>query len=74
MNDKQKREVARDLYDKLIAYWHEVDFNWGRNAGEYYMEDAIFRAAPSMRGQRHVLRKNVRMAIDNRCIQKRVFH
>lgn len=42
MNDKQKREVARDLYDKLIAYWHEVDFNWGRNAGEYYMEDAVF--------------------------------
>ncbi len=42
MNDTQKRDTARDLEQKLIAYWHDVDFNWGRNAGSYYTEDAIF--------------------------------
>ena len=25
-----------------MRYWHEVDFNWGRDAGAYYTADAVF--------------------------------
>lgn len=42
MDDAARRDTARDLHDKLIRYWHDVDFNWGRNAARYYTEDAIF--------------------------------
>lgn len=30
------------LEKQLAEYWHDVDTNWGRNAGGYYTEDAIF--------------------------------
>lgn len=26
----------------LTEYWHDVDTNWGRNAGAYYTDDAVF--------------------------------
>ncbi|MBX3564153.1 MAG: nuclear transport factor 2 family protein [Sphingomonas sp.] len=42
MSPAEKRDVIADLHHKLVAYWHDVDFNWGRNAAEYYTEDAIF--------------------------------
>jgi len=41
--DKAKQQIiARELHDKVIAYWHDVDFNWGRNAGAHYTEDGVF--------------------------------
>lgn len=30
------------LERQLSDYWHDVDTNWGRNAGSYYTEDAVF--------------------------------
>jgi hypothetical protein len=42
MDKQAEREIGRQLSEKLAEYWHEVDFNWGRNAGSYYTEDAIF--------------------------------
>jgi hypothetical protein len=30
------------LERQLAEYWHDVDANWGRNAGSYYTEDAVF--------------------------------
>ena len=42
MDKVERQAIARELHDKVIAYWHDVDFNWGRNAGEYYTEDGIF--------------------------------
>jgi hypothetical protein len=26
----------------MMDYWHDVDTNWGRNAGDYYTDDAVF--------------------------------
>jgi hypothetical protein len=34
--------VSRHLEEKIIAYWHEVDFNWGLNAAEHYTLDGLF--------------------------------
>lgn len=45
MDKVERQTAARELHDKLIAYWHDVDFNWGRNAGAYYTEDGIFDGA-----------------------------
>ncbi len=32
----------RELQVLLADYWHDVDANWGRNAGTYYTQDADF--------------------------------
>jgi hypothetical protein len=34
--------LAQELQGLLADYWHDVDTNWGRNAGTYYTEDADF--------------------------------
>ena len=44
MDAAQRRDIARDLQDKLIAYWHDVDFNRGLNAAGYYTEDGVFES------------------------------
>jgi hypothetical protein len=42
MDAATQRDTRHDLHDKLVRYWHDVDFNWGRNAAGYYCEDAVF--------------------------------
>jgi hypothetical protein len=42
MDAVAERELRLDLHDRLVRYWHDVDFNWGRNAGRYYTADAVF--------------------------------
>lgn len=34
--------VRHELEALLMEYWHDVDTNWGRNAGDYYTDDAVF--------------------------------
>ena len=34
--------VSRHLEEKVIAYWHEVDFNWGLDAAAHYTADGVF--------------------------------
>jgi hypothetical protein len=40
--DENRLELTRVLHGLLIDYWHDVDTNWGRNAPDYYTEDARF--------------------------------
>lgn len=41
--DRTERLLAtQELIETLHEYWHDVDTNWGRRAGEYYTEDAVF--------------------------------
>jgi hypothetical protein len=42
MDAATERDTRLDLHDKLVRYWHDVDFNGGRNAGSYYTDDAVF--------------------------------
>jgi len=42
MDAATERDTRLDLHAKLVRYWHDVDFNWGRNAGGYYCDDAVF--------------------------------
>jgi hypothetical protein len=39
---KMRAALAQELQAILIEYWHDIDTNWGRNAGMYYTEDAEF--------------------------------
>lgn len=40
--------VTRELEMLLADYWHDVDTNWGQNAGSFYTEDAVFEASRSV--------------------------
>ena len=33
---------TQELHLFVADYWHDVDTNWGRNAGDHYTEDATF--------------------------------
>jgi hypothetical protein len=37
-----RRDTVHDLHEKLVRYWHDVDFNSARSAGGYYCADAVF--------------------------------
>lgn len=42
MTPADRRDIIAGLYDNLVAYWHDVDFNWGKSASKYYTQDAHF--------------------------------
>jgi hypothetical protein len=39
---KARAALAQELHALLCDYWHDVDTNWGKNAGSYYTDDADF--------------------------------
>jgi SnoaL-like domain len=39
---RMRTALAQELQALLADYWHDVDTNWGRNAGAYYTQDAEF--------------------------------
>jgi len=41
MNSHQDLLVWHALYSLEASYWHEVDFNGGRNAHEFYQPDGL---------------------------------
>jgi hypothetical protein len=42
-DDLQARAALAQLLEHQLAdYWHDVDANWGRNAGAHYTDDADF--------------------------------
>jgi hypothetical protein len=49
----RNRSLAlQQLYELEIDYWHEVDFNWGRNASAMYLDDGLFSIGDStMKGR-----------------------
>ncbi len=44
MFSKERVELTQELMILLADYWNDVDTNWGRNAGDYYTDDAIFES------------------------------
>lgn len=40
--DENRLALTHTLHALTIDYWHDVDTNWGRNAPDYYTEDALF--------------------------------
>jgi hypothetical protein len=42
MNTTERLLATVELQAQLSEYWHDVDTNWGRNAGSYYADDAVF--------------------------------
>lgn len=39
---RMRAALAQELQALLADYWHDIDTNWGRNAGAYYTENADF--------------------------------
>ena len=42
MNTQERLLTYLELHSQLMDYWHDVDTNWGRGAGVYYTDDALF--------------------------------
>jgi hypothetical protein len=53
MISDERLRVHRELEMMLMDYWHDVDTNWGRNAGGYYTEDAVFESSRASYHGRH---------------------
>jgi hypothetical protein len=45
MFSEERLRITRELEMLLADFWHDVDTNWGRNAGNFYTEDGIFEAS-----------------------------
>lgn len=43
VTDTETLELNRALALQLADYWHEIDFNEGREASAYYTADAVFQ-------------------------------
>ncbi|HTM77401.1 MAG TPA: hypothetical protein VL133_07210, partial [Devosia sp.] len=55
MIDQARLAVTQELQLLLADYWHDVDTNWGRNAGSYYTDDAVFETIKtSYRGRKQI--------------------
>lgn len=42
MYDPKIAELTFELERQLADYWHDIDTNGGRGAGDYYTEDGVF--------------------------------
>ena len=52
MDRKEQLLATQELYSRLMDYWHDVDTNWGRNAGDFYTDEAVFEGSrASYRGR-----------------------
>jgi hypothetical protein len=52
MNELDKTIATMQLHARLSDYWYDVDTNWGRNAGDFYTDDAVFETkTTSYRGK-----------------------
>ena len=55
MFSEERYRITRELEMLLNDYWHDIDTNWGRNAGQFYTDDAIFEASRSIyRGREQI--------------------
>ena len=45
MNRTERLLATQELNLLLSEYWHDIDTNWGRNAPDYYTDDAQFVGA-----------------------------
>lgn len=44
MNRRERAIATAELEMGLADFWHDVDTNWGRRAGEYYAPEAVYRS------------------------------
>lgn len=42
MDEDELLKATQQLSALNANYWHDIDTNWGRNAGKFYTEDAVF--------------------------------
>jgi hypothetical protein len=44
MNRRERAAATAELEMGLADFWHDVDNNWGRKAGDYYAPEAAYRS------------------------------
>lgn len=53
----ERLALTHELHALVVDYWHDVDTNWGRNAPDYYTEDAEFIGPAATYKGRESIRK-----------------
>jgi hypothetical protein len=48
--------IAQELERLNIAFWHDVDSNWGRTAHEFFVEDGAYTTSQKSRRGREAIR------------------
>lgn len=44
MNRRERALATAELEMGLADFWHDVDTNWGRGAGQYYAPEAVYKS------------------------------
>lgn len=44
MNRRERALATAELEQGLADFWHDVDTAWGRNAWQFYSEDAVYES------------------------------
>ena len=57
MTTDQRIRIHQELEMLLADYWHDVDVNFGRNAADFYEEDAVFHSQYVRHEGREQIRK-----------------
>lgn len=63
LSDERLR-VTQELEILLADYWHDVDTNWGRRAGEFFTEDGVFEASEHTYRGRHKIEEFYRYRLN----------
>jgi len=57
MDIQHKLAIRQELEALAIDFWHDVDFNWGRGAHDFYTEDAVFTTSVQPRTGRTAIQE-----------------
>jgi hypothetical protein len=55
MTRRERAQAAAELEMGLADFWHDVDTNWGRNAGAYYAPEAVYSSGKLLREGREAI-------------------
>jgi hypothetical protein len=64
MDAFERLVILREIDDLAVAYWNDVDTNWGRNAHDFFTEDGIFTTSIKTRQGRAAIKDFYQGRID----------
>lgn len=64
MDAHERLVILREIDDLAVAYWNDVDTNWGRNAHDHFTEDGIFTTSIKTRRGRSAIKEFYQGRID----------
>jgi SnoaL-like protein len=57
VGERTDATTLQELTALIVDYWHDVDFNWGRGTGAFYLDDGLFAIGESRMQGRDAIRE-----------------